>query len=289
MKRKEILITGNILTIVILIIGFFTISFNDSKFGLYESTDFWENILVESHGFILDVFIIGFVFIIIMNHYEKRREIHELNNKIEFNRHIRTDEAKYTIFSAIGLLNKVKQTKFDLHQCDLSGLIMSKFNLSGSSIHAVNFTNSNIKESELRQVNGERTIFDNTNLTSSNFNSSRLYRAVFKKAKARSSNFANSKIVRTTILESDFNNSDFRNSWIDKTSFEKTILKNADFRNCNFGTEISFLDADLSGANFLGSKNIPITEIIKSKCVTKAKFDKEVLSALKNWKADLKI
>lgn len=287
MKKNEVWITGTLLIIIILIVGYVTINFNDSKFGLYEKGDFWENILVEAHGFILDVFIIGFLLLIILNRVEKNREIKELHNKIEFNRYIKSDEAKYTIFSAIGILNKVKQTKFDLHQCDLSELIMTKTKLSGSSIHAVKFIRTNLKESELRNINGERPIFDNSNINSANFDKSRLYRAEFHNVKARSVKFLNCKIIRTNFIDSDLNNADFRNSFIEKTSFEKSILKNADFRNCEFGTEVSFVDADLQSANFSDSKNIPISEIIKAKCLVKARFDNHVIESLKRLKPDL--
>lgn len=269
--------------------GLITVNFGVSRYGLYEGREFWESVLVEAHGMILDIFILGVVVLLLLNRFEKKREISELHSKIEFNRHIKSEDAKYNIISAIGLLNKVNQTKFDLHQCDLSGLIMTKANLSGSSIHAAKFLNTNLKDSNFTKINGERSIFNKATLNNVNFNSSRLYRADFTNTKARSIHLNNCEIIRTNFCDSDLNNSDFRNSKLDTISFERAILKNSDFRKCEFGKDISFVDADLQSSDFRDSINIPIADILKAKCFIKAKFDDNVLIELKNLKADLLI
>lgn len=287
MKKTEIIATGIILVVITFTIGIITINFNGLRFGLYNVTEFWENILVEAHGIIMDLFIVGFVLLTLTFRMEKKRSIKVLHNKIEFNRNIKTEEAKYNIFSSIGLLNEVKQTKIDLDQCELSDLIMTKINLTGSSINAVNFTSTNLRNSYFLKVKGGRAIFNNTNLINVKFIGSKLTRGEFNKVEARSSSFKDSEIVRTKFCDSDLNNIDFRDCVIDRVDFNRANLKNADFRNCKFGNEITFSDCDLQSSDFRTTVNLPILEIAKAKNLRKAKFDDDIVGKLKKLNVNI--
>jgi len=287
MKKAELITTSILLLVTTLIVGYITTQMTDSKFGLYEDISFWENVIVEAHGMILDLLIVGVILIMILNRIEKKKNINELIEKIEFNRNLKTDEAKYTLMSAIRILNKMKVYKLDLHQCSLSKLIMTNINVSGSSIHAVDFYETNLKSSTFTSTNGVRTIFDCANIKGVDFNNSKFKRSNFNKVNARGSNFKECNITKSQFSEADLNNVDFRGCIINDTNFSNADLTNADFRDCEFSGNMTFDGALLQSSNFEGAKNLPFSEIIKAKSLKKTKFDEEIIIELRRLNANL--
>lgn len=289
MKKKKVFILILVLIIVLLIIGLLTISFGREKFGLYSQNEFWEGVLIEAHGMILDTLIIGLIILGLNNLMEKRREINQLHTQIDYNRHIRTIESKHRIVSCVQSLNNKKISKMDLHQCDLSHLVLPNKKLSNSSLHATVFSYTNLKNSDLSKVNAERPYFNKSRINNVCFDGSRLHRAEFNESIAKSTSFKNCNIFRTKFDSSNLNNADFRNSHFNKVSFVNSILRNADFRDCTFGDQISFSGADLQSSNFESSKNLDPNIILLAQSVKKAKFDPQIVKELKRLNPNIKI
>lgn len=274
---------------ILIIIFLITSLFTDKFCSLYVDREFIENILVEAHGMVLDLFFIGIILVFLTNKYEKRREINTLHFKLDSKRYLYNDEGKYEIVSIIKLLNKKGIYKFDLHQCNLSKLELPFYKFKGSSIHATNFSHTNLKAADFSNTHGERPIFDHARIKGIIFKGADLERAEFNETKGRGANFSSSNIFRSNFKNSDFNNIDLRESKLNIVSFNDSDLKNSDFRDASFGNDISFLNTNLQSANFKNVKNLNISELIKAKNLSKAKFDDEIRTKLLDHDPNLEI
>jgi hypothetical protein len=120
--------------------------------------NFLENILVEAHGMLLDILVIG-IFILWLNRIgEKRLESRRYQEEIDDLRGWESDEAGHRIVGSIRRLNKSGITNIRLERC----------HLEKADLESVDLTGSDLRDTDLYYADLRRTTLAGTNLTRAN-------------------------------------------------------------------------------------------------------------------------
>ena len=119
----------------------------------YYSGTFLEGILIEAHGMLFDLWIIG-VLILFFHEIERRfNENQKYMYEIDDFRYWASEEAGYRIVGNIKRLNRNNITNIDLNSCFLYLAKLRKVNLQVANLQGANLVGADIKEVNLQGVN----------------------------------------------------------------------------------------------------------------------------------------
>lgn len=167
--------TAFILTIITLLAIYLSYEFYN--------VDFYENVLVEFHGVIFDLLIIGLLLFWLNEKARISNEISRYTNEIDDFRGWESEEASRKILGNIRRLNKNGITNIDLHKCylrniklgdsknsiNLAGSNLYKTDFQGSTLKNVDFKNARLQNVNFKGVHFEKVNFLNSNLQGANF------------------------------------------------------------------------------------------------------------------------
>jgi hypothetical protein len=208
--------------------------FPNTIWGLY-SRDFFENVLVEVHGGILDLLVVGVVLYWFQIRHDKAEMIKRHKRTIADLRYYRGHDASYRIHGEIKRLLELGIKSFPLSQANLNDLTIHDLHVESSDLQAINFKDSRLSETSFTDCKMEAAIFAGTALSNVSFLRVDLRRAKFQAAK--------------------LNGCDFRSCNICVADFTNAALRSADFRGVDCKS-VDFTNADLRSANFIGAKNL---------------------------------
>lgn len=137
--------------------------------GFYAKREFWEGLLVEAHGMLFDILIIGILVLWLNLKGEKLREIQRYKNEIDDFREWKSEEAMYRIVGNIKRLNKLGITEIPLHNCYLKGATLRFLNLSKAQLNGANFVDADLVGTNLQHAIIDMADFSNANLMEANF------------------------------------------------------------------------------------------------------------------------
>lgn len=247
--------------IVIIITGCWewisSVIFPNQTWGLY-SKSFFEGVLSNAHGTIIDLFVIGLV----LFWFEQRRsaredaqrekrqtekekerlsiirenDIKRYRETLSDLRFYRAPDAPYRALGAIRRLVSLGETGLEISEIDLSNFDIKNLTISKSDLHATIFKNSHISNLHLKDCRCEAAIFIEAELKHTKFINSSLHRAKFNRAILKGMNFTTCDIT-----------------W---ANFDNSNLSSANFKNVDC-KGASFAGAELRSANFIGAKNLP--------------------------------
>lgn len=179
-------------TFYIVCFSFFALLIYYIKTFHYESLDsFWQGVIVEMTGFLLDIFLLGIGYSYFKKFYQRKEKINHHLNEISFYKDWSTDEGFKRIISHIKELNKLKTGKVDL-----SNTILDEMDYSGLNLSNSNFSNSDLVNKTL--INGAVSSKENEELFAYYFNT-----FDFKDAKIETINLTNALLIRASF-DSDF-------------------------------------------------------------------------------------
>lgn len=156
------LLVFSIFSIIIVVFSLFKYGYNEK---------FFENIVIEAHGMLFDILIIG-IFIFALHKIGEKRLKRELDVK-RYQEEIRDfsywdeKEAIFRIVGNIRRLNRLGITRIDLSDCYLEKANLSYFNLERSDLSRSNLCNADLIEANLK----------NTVLIDANLEGAKLYDA----------------------------------------------------------------------------------------------------------------
>jgi len=117
--------------------------------GAYLRSDFLEGILIEAHGMLLDILVIG-IFILWLNRLgEKRVEVRRYEEEIDDFRGWDSDEASHRIAGNVRRLNDRGVSTINLHRCHLSNAVLPQTNLSGADLSHANLSGADLSTADL--------------------------------------------------------------------------------------------------------------------------------------------
>jgi len=219
--------------------------------------EFIRDILVEAHGMLFDILIIGiFIFAlhtIVDNRRQRLSEIKRFQDEIDDFREWDSEEAVFRIVGNIRRLNRKGISKIDLSNCYLQNAKLSNANLEGANLQGAHFNKANLRGALLKKANVKgaqftETDFAATNLSECTLNEANFEKAIFRGAIINKADFGNyGGYIFRGIEPSNLEGADFYNAKCKGTNFREVNLMGADLRGANLEK------ANLCGANLEGA------------------------------------
>lgn len=226
---------------------------------VYRFEVFFPQILVEAHGMLFDVAIIGILIFWLNKIGEERRRIKTYLDEIDDFRLWESDEAAFRTVGNIKRLNQNKIYSINLVNCYLARTNLSHTNLTGSNLNS-----SNLSSANLVGCNLEYARLNQTNLENAQLNQVNLHHAF-----ASGANFKDAVLIKAN----------FENAFLIKTDFTNAFLMEAKLRGCHV-TGATFLNANLYKSDLRGIQGLDIESLAKAKTLFLAKFDDDVMEKL---------
>ncbi|MEM7549330.1 MAG: pentapeptide repeat-containing protein [Bacteroidota bacterium] len=216
---------------------------------------YYGQVLVEAHGMLFDIAVIGILIFWLNRNGEMRQRIRTYKDEIDDFRLWESEEAAFRTVGNIKRLNRNKITDVNLVNCYLGKTNLNYVNLKGS-----NLNNANVSSSFLIECNLNEARLNQTNLENSNLNQATLIGAFVSGA-----NFKDGFMIKAV----------FDKAFLIKANFENAMLMEASFKDC-YLTGANFDNANLYKADLRGANGLTIEQLANVKSLYLAKFDKEL-------------
>jgi BTB/POZ domain-containing protein KCTD9 len=225
------------------------------------SKDFYENILVEAHGMLFDILILG-VLLYWMNKFgEKHREIEKLKDELHYYCEYNQPEATFHVSKIIRQLNKlgvydITLVRVFLEEASLLGNTFdgSKFIgnwLNKAFFHTGEFTNCSFVKSECVFTN-----FTEAELSFCKFIDCDLNMADFTDASLHKVEFTDCNLAATLFANATLSYCDFSKSTLSYTVFDGASLTNCNLTDYKLIEEVDFTSATIQNCKIL-KKDLP--------------------------------
>lgn len=229
----------------------------NTVWGLY-SREFFENVLVEAHGAIIDLLVIG----VVLYWFEHRRDtLVQIRHHQELLADLRSYRAPDSSFRTLGTVKRLLELGAkELHLSELSfaELNIDGLNLQNCNLHGANFANSRLS----------RVLIENCSCDA----------AIFVGTKFEHMSMLNSSFMRAKFHDAVLKGANFRSCQVEGADF-----KNANLRSSNFGQVdcrgANFSGADLRSANFIGATNLTVQMILEASNIKFLKSDDPAIQA----------
>ena len=231
-----------------------------SGYYLRDFDSYWAQVLVEAHGMLFDIAVIGILIFWLNRRGEERQRIRTYKDEIDDFRLWESEEAAFRTVGNIKRLNRHNIHDINLVNCYLSKTNLNYINLSGSNLNSADLSHSFLIEADL-----ENTRLNQTNLENSNLNQVNL-----KSSYASGANFKDAYLIK----------SNFENAFLIKSNFKNAFLMEANLRNA-YVTGADFENASLYKADLRGAKGLTIEQLSSAKTLYLAQFDEELLEQIK--------
>jgi hypothetical protein len=193
---------------------------------------FYENILIEAHGMLFDLLIIGLLLVWLNKNGERQLRIRRYAEEIDDYRHWKTEEASYKIIGNIKRLNKDKITQIDLFNTYLKNSNLNYVDLTGSNMNYVVLDDASLIHSMLRKVRLNQASLINAKLNKADLSGAFLSGANCEGASMIKTNFENAQLIKVSL----------KGAFLMDANFSNAMLAGSDF------TDANLLKADLRGA-----------------------------------------
>lgn len=222
--------------------------------------DFGAQILVEAHGMLFDIAIIGILMYWLNQNGEIRQRIRSYLNEIDDFRLWRSEESAFRIVGNIRRLNRHKIYDINLANCHLLKTNLSYVNLAGANLNSANLSNCSLVEISFEGARMNQTNFENANLNSGNL----------KGAYATGSNFQDAYMIKVNL----------QNAFLIKANMRNAYLMEADMQNAYLmGTDLC--GANLFKADLRGAKGLTIEQLAETKSLYEALLDEPLLEEVR--------
>lgn len=260
-------------------------------FGLYNK-DFWENFLVEAHGFLLDFIIFG-VIVFGFDHLRAKRESNnqkeeaikiakakaEKREKDEIERMLEelSDYADLDLpevnrkkLGNVKRLQHLGEKVIDVTQLTLNGCHMRDLTFEkGSRLIGLQLQNGYMTNVSFKGVSMRSSYFNETKLTSCSWIECDILKIVIKDpVNAKGSQFIGCNMTGADLRNANLTGATFHKSDLKDVKFDGAILNRADLRDC---------------------KNLNLERLSKASSLNYLKIDEEHLEHLRSLRPDMKV
>jgi BTB/POZ domain-containing protein KCTD9 len=219
--------------------------------------EFLKNILVEAHGMLLDILVIG-IFILWLNRKgEKRLENRRYQEEIDDFREWKSDEAGYRIAGNIRRLNRNGITNIRLEGCHLV-----KVNLSYANLSRANLFNANLSGAKLGDANLSRaqlSVADlnlRANLSGAYLSGADLSYAILLGANLSGDNLSGTNLSDAILSDAILSGVDPANAILDPVGYS-AIRRHASLRSADLSGTKGWTNEQLAQAESLVGVILP--------------------------------
>ena len=216
--------------------------------------------LVEAHGMLFDIAVIGILIFWLNKSGEMRQRIRTFKDEID---DFRLWESEEAAFRTVGNLKRLN--RHGIHEVNLVNSYLAKTNLNYVNLKRSNLNSADLSHAFLIEANMEDTRLNQTNLENANMNQVNL-----RGAYASGANFQDAYLIK----------SDFEDSFLIKASFKNAYLMEANLKNA-YVTGADFTNASLYKTDLRGAKGLTLEQLSSAKTLYLAKFDDELLNQIK--------
>jgi len=265
LTSQEVGIALLVLLACLLLLVLLTLSFTplgatgseQASLGLYSDRHFWEEVLVECHGMILDLLILGVLIFWLQsrarNRQEKEERIRRYHEELDDFRGWDHHEAMYRNLGIIKRLNREGIHQMDLSRSYLRGAKMQQ----EFPVRDILWDAGQQYDTELRKVDLRGSFLYKADLQESNLNGISLEGGVLSsanlnRASLRKTNLQQARLRGASLIEAQLQGANLR-----KADFRGAILLGADLQQADLR------DANFQGANLRGAKlqNVKLSKL----------------------------
>lgn len=255
--ERPILTSG----VLLLLISVFIISFSFSYYlDNFDKVKY--DLLIQGHGMIFDIALIGILLYWLNQNGEKHQRIRMYQDEIDDFRLWESDEAAFRTVGNLKRLNRHNIHNINLVNCYLANTNINYINLMGSNMNSANLSNSSLIDVVLENARLNQTNFENSNLNNSNL----------KGAYASGAEFKDAFLIKA----------DLQNGFFIKTNFSGAFLMEANLSGC-YLMGANFENASLYKTNLKNVKGLTIDQLKNAKTLYLAQFDDEFIRQNKDF------
>jgi hypothetical protein len=226
--------------------------------------EFFEGVLIEAHGMLFDILVIG-AFILWLNEKgEKLRTIQRLQEEIEDFRGWEHGEAAHRIRGNIKRLNEKGVTNIKLMSCYLKSMRLEEVKLQGA-----NLQEANLQEAYLFQAKFQGAFLLDANLQGADLRFADLSRVTLDYANLREAHLGGTILKGSDLFQSNLRKAELG------ADFRGANLQGADLRGARYH-DANFQDTDFRQADLRGVLNLNIEALSEAKTLYEAQLDPEV-------------
>lgn len=231
----------------ILITGFWgdvsNLVFPNSTWGLYDKS-FFENLLVEMHGGIIDLLIVGVILYWFDIRKTKRDSIEKAESDLSNLEYYSGSDAPFKFYGSLKYLASLGVNKVKMRDGNLSNLKIKSLSLVDSNLIAVDFSRSILENVTLQHCQLQAAQFIDSKLKNCTVNNSNLERSKFIKTELKSMNFESCNIKGATFKDCQLQSAIFKGVDCKGVSFKGCNLRSANFKNATNVTREMILESD---------------------------------------------
>jgi len=196
---------------------------------------FFENILVEAHGMLFDILILGVLFAWFAQGGEKQRDIKRYREEIEDYLEWDSDEAKYRIVGNIKRLNRENVSNINLQraylvEAKIVGCNLRGANLGGTKLNKAWLFNGDFSYADLGLAELRVAVLIKTNLSGANLSGSDL-----SGAKLNYANLSNANLSAARLDGVDFSGANLQATNLYAAIYDDQTIWPNDFDPKNTG------------------------------------------------------
>lgn len=253
--EKPLVTTGLVLLLLSVLV--FSLS---TPYYLNDFELFYENVLIEAHGMLFDLLIIGLLLVWLNKNGERQIRIKRYAEEIDDYRHWKSEEATYKIIGNIKRLNKDKITQIDLYNSYLKNANLNYVDLTGSNMNYVNLDDSTLINAMLMNVR---------------MNQASLKAAKLNKADLRGAFLGGANCEGASMIKCDM-----ENTQLIKTNLRNAFLMDGNLKNAMVAGA-DFYQANLMKADLRGIQGVTAEQLSTARSLAKALLDPELEQELR--------
>lgn len=221
---------------------------------------FYEQVLVEAHGMLFDIAIIGILLFWLNQNGQRLQRIRTYRDEIDDFRLWRSEEAAFRTVGNIKRLNRHEITEINLVNSYLSRTNLTHTKLTNSNLNNADLSHSILNECQLTNARLNQTNLENANLN----------RATLVKAYASGANLKDAILIQANLQQAFLIKANFSNAYLMESDLRGSYLTGADFENAN-----------LYKADLRGTIGLTVNQLKNVRTLYMAKFDPEIEEQLR--------
>lgn len=240
--------------------------FPNTRLGLYDRS-FWENFLVEMHGIVFELSIVGVLIIWLDTKRNRNNDIERLKEDLEDYSNLDFPEINVKKLGHIKRLNQ-----YGIKDLDVQNLVLNDLNVKGVRAEGASLIALEVKGGFITN-----SIFKLMKMRSSDFQRSRI----------KNTKFEGCDLLKSKFVRSKCKGIDFSGSCLERADFTDADLLSATFKGCNV-REVIFEGANLKHATFQESIHLTAEILVKAKNLDYVKVPDTIRDDLINLRPDMK-
>ena len=191
---------------------------------------FFDNLLVEAHGFLFDLLIIGWFSVWLNRRAERRLRIRRYQEEIEDFLGWESIEAMHRLTGDIRRLSREGVSQINLRQAYLQGAYLVDIELAGAALHGATLSSAKLQNADFRGATMEKAQLELANATGADFHEANLRRANLTGAYLEDTNLAGTDLTGANLTGAFLRRANLAGANLSKATLKGIVLEEADLR-----------------------------------------------------------